>query len=420
MALLDRALASGVNYNGEIAAVRNWEIPHNVSMGVFKSSFAAANPHPKFVLKNRTNMGRRLLSLHLTCQRRFPPIPTPILVRNPVFGAEAAPHEVRVLGSACSPEIAVDLDTKRYHLLYWVNAWSESSNISLKVPLPLFNKGRETPTPSNVRKNFVIERDLPDDVRITESEESEYGVKPILGSIGAFNPDEFFIAPWNTCYLSRVDLEALRKEGPYPAEGLASIQEPNTPFFKRVKFLLRRVLKGEFINDWDKAVLQEAGLALRRLVNLNRCTRVLMYTTGEIHHLSWEPTETAYEGFNLNSVRDYLVVENPRPVTWYSQQTNKVLACRPKWTSYINGSDSFVTAPLNFRFPAAASTNVVRNCPQIDFTLSDVGDWKDGVKAGITLPQSRDIQRSPVAPAGDVITVPRIGISLIEIMSILG
>jgi len=421
MALLGRGAATEVNYNGEISSVRSWEITHNLPKGVFKSEFLASGYKEKFTNPDRVVMGRRLLALHMTCLRRIPPVPTPILVRFPAADREATPQRVGFLGSALDPAIAIDLDSKRYHLLYWVNAWSDSSALVMRNPRALFSKGREPEdTQINSLNNFALEKDLPDDPRMDTLEESAYGVSPITGEVGLFDPTEFYVAPWASCYLSRVDIAELLKEGETPPEGFSTIRDPNTVFFKRVKFLLRRVLRGEFITDMDKNLLEEAGRSIRRLANLTRCTRVLMYTTGEIHHLTWSPSESTSERFNWSSLRDYLVVDNPQPVYWETQQSNKVLAARPKWTSYLNGEDSFVTAPLNFRFPAAASTTVVRNCPQLDFSLSDGGDWRWGVRSGITLPLSRDTQRSPVAPAKDVITVPITGISLIEIMSLLG
>jgi hypothetical protein len=70
------------------------------------------------------------------------------------------------------------------------------------------------------------------------------------------------------------------------------------------------------------------------------------------------------------------------------------LVARPKITSFI-GTETFITAAMTYRYPAAGSVSLVGGNPQVDFTIYSPSDRFDENRRMGLLPEALTPQHAP-------------------------
>lgn len=273
--------------------------------------------------------------------------------------------------------------------------------------------------------------------------------------MGPFRMDCFWIAPWTDGHLYRFPKNydptppppvespvPLQTPSPFPA-GSPPPYDPsafmdNFPFARipdqetarevnNVLYKMRKVLP---ITDLERATLLEYQLAPRRLAYLARTTRVLMHAVG--HFLlgikeNDVPVVSTSGGATLPPLKSaltnnsqplpYLVVSSPQPVLSTPRGVNKVLISRQKWLSWWTGEDVFITAPLNYKYPAAGTAALTAGDPQVDFTIHDPSANLDAYRRGAVLPDTDVTQRAPFVPEKTILVPRMLSFTLVDFMS---
>jgi hypothetical protein len=427
--------------------------------------------------------GTRVLFTLVTCERKPLAKMVPVVALWPDSQNGPYPLTASLIESALDPQITFNPLTGRFHLYYWVNAWSPPGNPtnndteestlfnSVKPPSPteedIDYRTPNSETRFSSPRSFLGTRDLPE-WYLAGQEPSGYGEynqifpiqPPTQEKIGPFNISNFWIAPWTDEHLYRFNANydptpdppvSAPNPVPYPPPPPGSPPTPpippvtpvssqsfldNFPYANipqlpvpiEVSIALYKHRNSQPLKSTELATLQDYFLAPRRLMNLARCVRVLMHTTGTIYILNRKddyeiPVSSgggALPVTNNTEVGEsdpYLVVDAPQPVLALPRASNKVMVVRHKWTSFVNSEDVYVTAPLNYRYPAAGTVALTAGNPQLDFTIHDPCDHLDYWRRGLMLPESDFPQRAQQLPEKDLIFPGVPSYTLIGLMS---
>lgn len=405
--------------------------------------------------------GSRVLYMMNTCQRKPLPLMTPVISIWTDAENGGYPMSASLIEGAVDPILTYDPTTALYHLYYWVNAWSppetpsQSGNPSLTEeenlfqsvipPYPLTEDSTYREPNSEavwpISNNFLGIRDLPDWFTTEASNLGNLGVdsfvsvyptvKPTQERIGPFNISSFWVAPWSDGHLYRFpkDFDPLPTPSvapptPYgppgspPPPPVIPINNPNfldnfsfatmpqQPIQQEVATALYHLRQGNPLKPTQKATLLEYELWPRRIMNLARTTRVLMHTTGHIYVLRKRDDYEVPMGASMPNTgqstseepQPYLVVKSPQPVLSAPKGSNKILVGRQKWTSFIDGEDTYILAPLNYKYPAAGTIDLTAGNPQVDFQIHDPCDFLDSWRRGVCLPDATVPQFPPYLP----------------------
>lgn len=345
------------------------------------------------------------------------------------------PLQATLLESVTDPIFSYDSVTEAYHVFYWVNVWSPASEDppgQFAQQAPLFPDTEPAPpattatgyfsasTPPHVppSRTYTAVREVPE---LYTSDAKPQLSDSALGSIfppslvpvpsqeivGPPNISSFWVAPWSDGHLYRFDenydptppppTSPTPTYSPLPGPPLPPPPAPPAPPFgaslprvsipaqgpqQAVNDVLYKVRNGQPLKPTEVATLQEYALAPQRLAALCRTTRVLMYAKGQIFvglKQDVEETPGATSGASLplppqipkKPHNRWLVLDTPKPIAIYPRTTNKMLSHRSKWVSWVNGSDIYVTAPLNFSIPGYVTLGLSMTEPQVDFTIHD-------------------------------------------------
>lgn len=472
MAVLGRSLSLTVGDNGELLGV----MAYNLQRGqppflLVEPNSDGSRPYAKVQRDNRNQeltknlcygAGARILATVTTCERKPLNLFSPVIALKADSDKDASPFQGTLIEGATDPELKYDPKTGTYHLFYWVNAWSPpSSEISepslFQKTKPASNLGHIDPGYSENTnsfqpppRNFTCVRDLPNwysDGRFSEPPESWFNVpEPTNEKVGEFNINSFWVAPWSDAHSYRFpknydpfkDPPMADPDVPQAAPSQQSsnsdflsyldfYSKPNLTIQREVKNALYRMKQNKALRFSERATLEEYALMPMRMAYLSRTNRVLMHATGRVHVASKFDTkeEAVLLGASLpkdtvgdeSSYHNFLVVEQPRPVFALKRGVNKLMVGRQKWVSFVNGSDVFITAPLNYRYPSAGTVALTFGDPQVDFCWHDTFVQTNGFRNGVHLPESEIPQRPQYLPEKDLLIPTFGGISLIELLS---
>jgi hypothetical protein len=95
---------------------------------------------------------------------------------------------------------------------------------------------------------------------------------------------------------------------------------------------------------------------------------------------------------------------------------NKVLVGRPKMTSFI-AADTYITAAMTYRYPAAGTVTLCGCNPQVDFTIHSPSDRFDENRRMGLLPESETPQQAPFDSQGAYYIDPGYGFSVYDLLS---
>jgi hypothetical protein len=275
--------------------------------------------------------------------------------------------------------------------------------------------------------------------------------------VGPINLSRFWVAPFTDAHLFRFppDYDPFpppSSQDPYvppnpppgppgpPPIGLLPppvITDPSASFIGNFPYLtypfntttqaltsiLSHIKQGIYIRPSERSTLDTYTFALKRLMGLARCSRVLMQTEGWLVTgnkqddpdqltSTYKPVPTSVNG----NPDTYLVVNHPRPVLALPRGINKVLLGRPKMTSFI-GADFFVTAALTYRYPAVATVSLCAGNPHVDFTIQCPSDHFDEYRRMGILPESTTPQLAPPTVQGSIVIPGAYGTSLVDVLS---
>jgi len=376
--------------------------------------------------------GTRILSLWNTCQRQsgVSKIPVICLTHGQKGGV---PHAASYLESASDPTLLFDPTSGRYVLFYWVNAWSPTQGAdsggsppTVGSPPTIYYSSEGIgesvfpgvspafdPTDEDVdyRQDDTYSDLQPEnEIYTTVRDVPEYSGD--FGRIGPFDLTRFWVAPWSDAFLFQYNLDS--------GSGLG----PEDWFFPRNEFAeyLREVFQKvpvtipETGRDITGLSLAEAAtvidydLAWGRLGKLSRCTRVLMYTYGDLRVLQ----ARRENGEPIISPCAYLVVSPPRPILGLPRGINKTVVRKAKLTSFLDSGDVFITAALGYEYPTVCSTTLTVGNPQVDFTVHSPHHVFNDVNRAANLPDAVYTQTPPYHPQQTLLFPVGFPVSLAE------
>lgn len=354
MPVLGRAPALTVGQNGEITGV----IPENSPNGQppFMLNMRSGNNFmPMFYVQKDTRnqeadkpkgygAGTRILYTINTCERKPLPDIIPVIAIWTDGSNGGYPMNASLIEGAVDPQLTYDSKTGRYHLYYWVNAWSPPGDPVLPPGSPpstlsmeedtLFNSVKPpnpTTEDSNYRtpnssvkypfaRSYLGLRDLPEwyapGLAPVQFETDSFATlfptaAPSQEKLGPFNLGRFWIAPWSDGHLYRFGknfdpipapsisppLPLAPPGSPPPPPPVVPVNSvnfldqfqyasiPQQPIQQEVAIALYHFRHGTPLTPTQLATLLEYQLLPRRLMNLARTTRVLMHTTGHLYVL---------------------------------------------------------------------------------------------------------------------------------------
>jgi hypothetical protein len=387
---------------------------------------------------------------------------TPVLATWTDFNSGGSPLRASLIEGALDPTLSYDSKTDSYILYYWVNAWSTSSSTNEAEPT-LFGsvKPPDLADPNTFTQDAQIKPPTRSYLSVRDTPSWFIPLDPRHNPTGSQLQDEtteilanpnissFWIAPWSDAFLFRFT-EDKDPTGVIPRSPPSTYSPPTSPpvtpvttpgFFDRfdqtstplqkpqqeILNVLKLYSEGSPLTPTDEATLIEYTLTPRRLMNLSRTFRVLMTCRGSLFRLNKSQvrevpraitgaaTTSGYTSYDEG--KNYLIMNSPRPIAMFPRNINKVLSSRQKWTSYINGDDYFVTAPLSYKSPAVSTIDLTLGNPQIDFMIHDPSDNKNGGRTGLTLPDSKTPQSPYILPEQQLVYPQIPGISLVEILT---
>lgn len=402
--------------------------------------------------------GSRVLMTVETCERKPQAGMVPVLALWADQDKSVLPMKASFIEGATDPSITYDPTTKRIHLYYWVNAWSptgpreEPTTLfqSVKPPGPQYYDANYYPTVSSVtppKNTYSAIRDLPkwfdtfDESVEFEQLNFEYP-KITTEKVGQLRTNEMWIAPWTDGHLYRFGDQDPTPSNPLspplslpspppppnspppvfdgynPPSILSQVPYAETPYIpvqNEVRDALYKLRSKADLKPTERATLVEYLLSPRRLGNLARTNRVLMRTSGYlvVGYKVEPPDNPNSTGGSIpykepvtlagRKTLEYLIVDQPVPVYVTRRCVNKVMGARQKWVSFINGTQTFITAPMNYRYPGAASVQLSMGDPQVDFTVHDPSDWIDYWRRGLPLPKAISPQKAGTVPELDLV-----------------
>lgn len=371
---------------------------------------------------------------------------TPVIIRLTTENNASS-----LIEGAVDPIIISDQRSQVVQLFYWVNAWSPKPfavNQDLDDPLedPSLPKWSGFPDPYAATPeliNFDIVEPLPPSGCFTAIRDVPDWT---LDTVAPFNPNCFWVAPVGSQFPYRLseDFPPILPDGtsspPLPPSVpldesndafLANFDTYMTPKTETLKVLYKakdKINNGDKLSLIERATVDEYTKDPSRSIGLNRTTRVLMWAQGRLEGLRRQPRDDnpVSDGASLpppknkrSGIQTYLVLDPPKPIWWAPAASNRVLAARQKWTSYLPDGRIFVTAPLDYRYPVAASLSLVSHVPQIDESLFDPPlDFSSLLSGGI-LPEAQNGSDAPSIPEATLFFPSGFPTSLVAVLSTL-
>jgi hypothetical protein len=396
-------------------------------------------------------VGTRVLRLTWVIPDQPGGVWTPVVVLRDSAVRGGAPVAATLLESVLEPVLSYYPPEKKITLHYWVNAWSPPSSPG-QLPT-LFQKVRPA-APNQVDsyyltnqdsisyrppQDFTALRDVPNWYRPGTSPDPDAIPGSITEHVGPFNINQFWVAPWTDAHLFRfpsdtdpfpiplsqppvIPGDPSTSPPPPPSvlipptqdflENFPYLTVPQTETVLEINSILNKLKNQQTLTGLEQASLNQYRYALSRLAGLARCTRVLMRAEGMLA-LCRRKVDRRDTG---EDPQLYLVLRPPIPVMALPRGINKVMLGRPKMTSFL-GTDTFVTAALNYRYPAAATVSLCAGDPQVDFGIFNSSDRFDENRRMGLLPEAASSQGAAGVPQSSISIPVRYGASLVEVLS---
>lgn len=417
--------------------------------------------------------GARILISNATCERKPSSQLITVLTLLPNQNHASRPLKATLLEGVVDPVLTYHPPTRIYSVLYWVNAWSPPST-TYSLPSSLFSQVKP-PSPQSSwadasylnnnaylgkqppPQNFTAVRDVPDWFQqgtapptpiYPDSAPVFYPPGSTTELIGPFDLNRFWVAPFTDGHLYRFppDFDPIPPPPtavsdspvtPTPPDTVDTTSTPDflgqyfwavhpqTPTTLQVNNALYSLKQNKPLLRSERLALEEYTYAPRRLAYLSRCTRVLMFAKGYLVCGNEAPesdrletaTTAPISPIKSTSTVAYLILDHPTPILALPRGINKVVVQRSKWISYLTDGRIFITASLNYRYPAAATVSLVAGNPQVDFLIHDPSDHFDFLSRAGIFPESQTPQRAPFDPGASISILGGLDTSLVGLMN---